>query len=97
MTMQGSRAADVMFARMHEMAAGVDKACSIGFPAWEGRSLAQQTAWLRQTYPQRQIARMFLRALRVLDTTPHESAEWDLITDEMDPLWLALDRRSRPW
>lgn len=64
-------------------------------PTWDAREYDEQVVWLRTKYSQHDLKAFWSHCFTILDGYDHKNVEWDLLTDEMDPIWMALDPESR--
>jgi hypothetical protein len=52
--------------------------------------------WLRANLDQREIGAFFRAGSRLLESfDPDDDPEWDLLADQLDAFWYALDYDSR--
>ena len=68
----------------------------LNLPKWEGRTLPEQTRYLRTHYRQGQLVTMFCQVIEMMGSYPFPSAEFDFLCEELEPIWYALPPELRP-
>lgn len=68
----------------------------LNLPSDEGRTLGAQIKWLRENRSQMELLALMHRGYKALDTFSHEDPEWDVLADQLDAIFYALDEESRP-
>lgn len=66
------------------------------FPAWNDRSPEEQMVFLRRSYTGKELLAFFRRAADAIESFDVMDPEWDVITEEMDVIWNAIDPVMRP-
>lgn len=68
----------------------------LNLPLLEGASDEEYVEYMRANYSVDQLFTTFEALMRVMDTMPLDSAEFDLLCDELSIVWNAIPESQRP-